>query len=220
MRRETSKAQKRYWNVYGQPHRDRTPQDIHEALQRLFKRNGVISKLNSAWFKDTPECFMANYTPEEGEADTLKIVGYEMNHKEGAHSNWYADPDVKDRDWAKALRNEELPLLMNDLDDFDSEVKRILKERMKGERPEPELRQDLHERKVLIDNKWRRVREAISVYLGFLKKIIEKDKYSRPVRYDFIKMYVLEIGDTEYRFESDRTGVKYLSQSEVKRMKL
>jgi hypothetical protein len=215
--RNTSAAQAAYYRKYHQPYRDRDPKEVHEALQRMFKRSSDLGKRNSEWFDSTPDKFMAKYYPKDGESDELRTVIYHMDHKERSHHNDYIW-EGQDRKWALALRDSELPLYAHD-ESLDNETQRIIQQRLKGELKEIPIIQDLHDEKEVIDRKWSRVRSTIGALLEYFKNIIWDEISKVPRRYDFTKVYVLEVEGTEYHFLNDR-GVTYLDPGEVKRLKL
>ena len=214
---DTSAAYKRHYQVFGQPHRERTFKEVHEAIQRMEARNMEILEQHKEWFKSCPKFFIADNSAEPGQ---YPVIGYDIDPKRGALSNWYTDMKKKDRDWAKAIRDPELPLMLNDLDTYSKEVQYVINQRLKGERSEPEIRQDLHDRKVLIDKKWKRIRLLHDSLMMILKQYVLDIKYKVPRGLDYIKLYTLEIEGTDYVFEADNTGVRYVSKGETVRLKL
>jgi len=208
----------RYFRAYGQMNRDRTPKELHERLQVLFKKNAAISKRNQKWFNATPVKFYAEGTTSDGKK-CFHI--YNMDHKERSHINGYNVEGTKDREYYELLRDSELPLLAHrtDLDPDErknKEFQNVVKKRMKGEIKEIQLDQDLHDEKLSIDRGWKRINNLIAKYLDMMKDYLPPKDYSR--RYDTTFLLIMEVEGTEYCFDAQDQNRYYVANSDIKRV--
>jgi hypothetical protein len=111
-----------------------TPQNISNRLQNLYRMYREIRLESKNLLENAPEEFMGDIKTEKGSKRPLIIT---QEPTRGSYSKDY--PDANYKATLRALRNDQLPLYINEQGTF----KDIIVERLKGIRKEIPIRQDL-----------------------------------------------------------------------------
>jgi len=198
--------------------KDRTQLTSHHRLQELYKKRLALSKVSSLWFNKVPgEAFLGYVVIIRKKHRVLYDMHKDFEQK--SYSIEYPDQGYErhKRHYLRALRNEELPVLINHPDYQEPGSQEVLQGRLKGEYLEIPYHQDLVDERIKLDHQFKRIRIIIKAYESILEDYVKNKKNKSTYSTTEILIYTIEGHD--YYFKNYNNDKTMLTASSIERIK-
>lgn len=163
------------------------PQDLSNRLQRLYRMNLDTLTESKRLIDNAPKEFMGDVFDASGSKRSVIIT---IDKDKGDKGTYVKDfPHMDRRTFLRALRDDQIPLFINEEDAF----KEVISSRLKGTRKEIPILQDLMDRYEELNSKAERCYNLIS---KLEKKIIGLAGHKPSITR--LALTILQIGNHEY----------------------